>query len=190
MKWNDHTKIIEKDAHAFLSGSKYAWVNYDEEKLFSSYVASKAAERGTKLHKLAADLIEQKVKLPRSSQTLNAFVNDAIGFKMLPEVTLYYSRYAFGTADAICYNDNKKILRIHDLKTGVTKPNFMQLDIYAALFFLEYYKIPGEVQMEFRIYYQDDILVRNPEADDILPIMDKIRKFSNLLAKIDSEMEV
>ena len=34
MIWNDHSKLEGK--HAFLSASKYSWVNYDENKLAES----------------------------------------------------------------------------------------------------------------------------------------------------------
>ena len=59
--------------------------------------------------------------------------------------------------------------------------------IYAALFCLEYRVKPGEIEIELRIYQNDDILVCNPEADDILPIMDKIQRFDKMLARIDEE---
>ena len=59
--------------------------------------------------------------------------------------------------------------------------------IYAALFCLEYRVKPGEIEIELRIYQNDDILVCNPEADEILPIMDKIVRFDKMLARIDEE---
>ena len=31
MNWNNHSSL--KDQHAFLSASKYHWVNYDNEKI-------------------------------------------------------------------------------------------------------------------------------------------------------------
>ena len=70
-----------------------------------------------------------RVKLPKTKQTLNMHVNDAIGFKMDPEVVLYYSENCFGTADAISFKDN--LLRIHDLKTGFSETNILQLKIYS-----------------------------------------------------------
>lgn len=60
------------------------------------------------------------------------YVNDAIGFKMTPEQPLFYSENCFGTADAISYRN--KLLRIHDLKTGLIPAHMEQLMIYAALF--------------------------------------------------------
>ena len=38
--------------------------------------------------------------------------------------------------------------------------------------------------MELRIYQNDDILIANPEVDEILPIMDKIVTFDKCLNKI------
>lgn len=185
MIWNDHKKDVPEGSHAFLSASKYHWINYDDDKLIDAYVAFKAAAKGTELHALAKSLIVNKVTLPRRKITLNQYVNDAIGFKMLPEMPLKYSKYCFGTADAIHYSEKNKELRIHDLKTGITPASFHQLEVYAALFFLEYKKIPGETDIELRIYQNDEVLVGNPEADDILPVMDKIIRFDKILARID-----
>src|SRR5690349_5801605 len=103
--------------HAFLSPSKPAWMNYDLDKLDKTYTTSQAARRGDELHALAHDLIRLGVKLPGKRTTLNLYVNDAIGYRMTPEVALKYSENAFGRADAISFRKNK--LRIHDLKTGV-----------------------------------------------------------------------
>ena len=107
---------------------------------------------------------------------------------METEVVLYYSERFFGTADAISFSNG--VLRIHDLKTGKTgkiEDHMEQLLVYAALFCLEYKMKPGEIKIELRIYKNDDVLVCNPEADDILPIMDKIIHLDNLLAKLEYE---
>lgn len=186
MNWNNHSKDVPEGSHAFLGASKYHWLNYSDEKIVEAYNNHLAKVRGTELHDLAAKLIKLKTKLPSSRKTINMYVNDAIGFKMRPEQPLRYSEFCFGTADAICIRKNT--LRIHDLKTGKTKPSFKQLLVYAALFFLEYkeYK-PGDMRIELRIYYDDDILVMNPEADDIVPIMDKIIKFDKILKKIKED---
>ena len=85
--------------------------------------------------------------MPRNKATFNAYVNDAIGYGLDPEVVLYHSENAFGTADAIGFDEKKHLLRIHDLKTGVTRVNMVQLHIYAALFCLEYEKLPGEINV-------------------------------------------
>ena len=60
-----------------------------------------------------------------------------------------------------------------------------QLEIYAALFCLEYKVKPGDIDIELRIYQNDDILCHNPTAEDILPIMDKIVHLDKILEKQD-----
>ena len=183
MNFNDHYQL--KGEHAFLSASNYHWLNYSDEKLEERYITAKAAEKGTRLHALAAECISLGVKMPRNNKTLNAYVNDAIGYKMTPEVVLLYSLNAFGTADAISFGH--KLLRIHDLKTGVIPASMSQLKIYASLFCLEYGVKPGEIDMELRIYQNDEILVDEPETDEIAHIMDKIVVFDK---KIDALKEV
>ena len=124
-------------------------------------------------------------KLPKSQKTLNMYVNDAIGYKMTPEQMLYYSDNCFGTADAISFKQN--VLRIHDLKTGEIPAHMEQLLIYAALFCLEYRVKPGDIQTELRIYQHNEILLHEPAADEILPIMDKIISFDKVLKQIKEE---
>lgn len=185
MIFEKHSKL--EGQHAFLGASKYHWINYDEAKLAESYANYLAKERGTKLHDFAAQCIRLGQKLPRSQKTLNMYVNDAIGFKMRPEQILYYSDNCFGTADAIAFNN--KMLRIHDLKTGTIPAHMEQLFVYAALFCLEYRVRPSTIDMELRIYQSDDILIHNPCADEIEPIMDKIVAFDKVISKIRSEEE-
>ena len=113
------------------------------------------------------------------------YVNDAIGFKMDTEVVLYYSDRFFGTADAICFRDN--ILRIHDLKTGKTAVHIEQLEIYAALFCLEYKVKPSDIGIELRIYQNNEVLYHNPEPEEIKDIMDKIVYLDKILDKYEKE---
>ena len=174
MKFNDHSAL--SGAHAFLSASKYHWLNYSPEKLIESFRTSQAAAKGTRLHELAAEHIRLKMRMPRNKVTFNNYVNDAIGF---------YSVNCFGTADAISFD--KGLLRIHDLKTGVTPAKIDQLMIYAALFCLEYDIRPGEINYELRIYQNDDILITNPEGDEISPIMGTIISFDKIIEKIKEE---
>lgn len=169
--------------HAPFSASQNSWLRYDDEKALTVYKNKKAAEMGTKLHAWAKETIDLGIKQPKSKKTLYAYVNDAIGFKMSTEVVLYYSDRFFGTADAICFRNN--VLRIHDLKTGVTPVHIEQLEIYAALFCLEYKVKPGDIDMELRIYQNDEVLIHNPTAEDILPIMDKIVHLNKLLEKAE-----
>lgn len=183
MNFNKHSNLEGK--HAFLSASKYHWVNYDDEKLDDVFRSFYASQRGTELHALAAQCIKLGVKLPRTRKTLNMYVNDGIGYKMTPEVTLYYSDNCFGTADTIIFKND--MLRIHDLKTGVTPASMKQLDIYTALFCLEYGKDPAKIDIETRIYQSDDIIIREPPADDVLYVMDKIVAFDRRIEKLKLE---
>ena len=183
MNFNDHSRL--EGQHAFLGASQYHWINYSEEKLAERYSTFLATLKGTELHEFAATCIRLKQKLPRSQKTLNMYVNDAIGFRMKPEQILYYSENCFGTADSISFKDD--FLRIHDLKTGVVPAKMEQLKIYAALFCLEYKKKPGAIQMELRIYQNDQVFVHNPTAEEILPIIDKIISFDKVINKIKSE---
>ena len=185
MQFNDHRNLNGK--HAFLSASKYSWISYNKSKLVDTYKNFRAAERGTILHEFASTCINLGQKLPRSKKTLNRFVNDAIGYKMTSEQPLYYSDNCFGTADAISFNNN--ILRIHDLKSGVTKPSMDQLLIYAAIFCLEYKIKPSDISIELRIYYMNDVIVFEPEVDDIVPIMDTIVEFDKIINELKSEGE-
>lgn len=185
MNWNKHFDL--KGQHAFLGASKYHWINYDEDRLAEVYSRYTAAQRGTIIHDFAAQCINLGQKLPRSQKTLNMYVNDAIGYKMKPEQVLYFSENCFGTADTISFRNG--LLRIHDLKTGVIPAHMEQLMIYAALFCLEYRKKPSDIEMELRIYQNDEILICNPEVDEITPIIDKIITFDKLLTKIKSEEE-
>jgi hypothetical protein len=180
MKFNPHYNLA--GSHAVLGASNYHWVNYSPDKLVNTYNNLLNKQRGTKLHELAANLISMRVKLPKTKQTLNMHVNDAIGFKMDPEVVLYYSDNCFGTTDAISFKDN--LLRIHDLKTGFSETNILQLKIYAALFCLEYQYEPKDIQMILRIYKLDDIQECIPDPNEIKYIMNKIIEFDKLIESV------
>lgn len=186
MNFNKHFSVEGK--HAFLGASKYHWINYDEKKVVESYLRHQATLKGTILHDFAAQCIQLGQKLPKSKKTLNMYVNDAIGYRMTPEQVLYYSDNCFGTADAISFRDN--LLRIHDLKTGVTPAHMEQLEVYAALFCLEYKIKPSNIDIELRLYQNDEVLIHMPTAEDIVPIMDKIITFDKALMKIKMETEL
>lgn len=171
--------------HAFLGASKYHWINYDEDKVAESYSKYLATQRGTILHSFAAQCITLGQKLPKSRKTLNMYVNDAIGYKMTPEQILYYSDNCFGTADSICFRNN--LLRIHDLKTGVIPAHMEQLEIYAALFCLEYKIKPSDIDIELRLYQSDEILYHKPTVEDIAPIIDKIVTFDKIINRIKDQ---
>ena len=112
-------------------------------------------------------------------------VNDAIGYRMTPEQVLYYSENCFGTADAIKFS--KDFLRIHDLKTGDIPAHMQQLEIYTALFCLEYGIKPGDIGIELRIYQNNEILKEVPTPEIILPIMDKIKSFDKIIVSVKKE---
>lgn len=171
--------------HAPFSASQSTWLRYDDEKAMEVYMNRKASEMGTRLHQWAKDTIDLGIKQPRSKKTIYAYVNDAIGFKMKTEVVLFYSERFFGTADAISFRDN--FLRIHDLKTGKHPASMEQLEVYAALFCLEYKVKPSDIYIELRIYQNDEILYHNPTAEDIVSIMNKIVHIDKLLEKLDYE---
>jgi len=185
MNFNKHSELIGQ--HAFLGASKYHWLNYDEDKLIQAYLNSLAVQKGTELHELACSLIRLGVKLPKSKSTLNMYVNDAISYRLTPEQPLYFSRNCFGTADAISFNEKNHFLRIHDLKTGVTPAHMEQLEIYAALFCLEYHMQPKDIGMELRIYQNNEVLVHSPLGDDIKRIMQTIIVFDGKIEKIRVE---
>lgn len=184
MRFNNHTNL--QGLHAPFGASKSSWLRYSDEKAIETYQNLKAKEMGTKLHEWASDTIKLGIKQPRSRKTIYAYINDAIGFKMEPEVVLFYSERFFGTADTISFKDN--FLRIHDLKTGATPAKMEQLLIYAALFCLEYKIKPGTITIELRLYQNDDILIHNPQADEILPIMDKIVRLDKILQNIEGRV--
>ena len=189
MQWNNHSNL--KDMHAIIGGSNYHWLNYSTDKLAIILTNMKAKQEGTELHDLAKKCIDHKVFLKGNSQTLSMYVNDAIRFGMQTEQTLVYSVNCFGTADAIKFDEHKNFLRIHDLKTGTIPAKMEQLEIYAALFCLEYGKRysfkPADGNIELRIYQNDNIDIYSPTADDIVPIMDKIVTFDKFITKWQGE---
>ena len=177
MNFNRHSNLA--GTHAFLSPSKCSWMNYDIDKLDRVWFASQEAKRGTELHALAHQAIRLGVRLPDNGTTLSLYVNDAIGYKMTSEQILFYSDNCYGHADCIGFRNNK--LRIHDLKTGVNETSIGQLQVYAAIFCLEYRFKPFEIEMELRIYQNDEVKVYEPESDDIFHVMDRIITFDKRL---------
>lgn len=180
MNFNKHLDLEGK--HAYLGASKYHWLNYSDDKLVESYNNYLAVEMGTRLHALAKETIELGVKLPRNKKTLNMYVNDAIGFRMTPEQPLFYSENCFGTADTIAFSKN--LLRIHDLKTGVTPASMNQLKIYNALFCLEYSVDPHTISMISRIYQLNEIFEEEQNPDEIKDIMNRIIHFDKLIDRV------
>lgn len=196
MKFRTHYELEGK--HAFLSPSKYSWINYTDERLAEVYKNQQMIQRGTELHRIAKDLITNEIRLPRTKQTLNMYVNDAIGYGMSPEVILKplpFSDNAYGTADSISYSDKNKFLRIHDLKTGSSPASMDQLKIYAAFFCLEYgdeigiKNDPSKIDIELRIYQSDNVVTHLPDPDEIKDIMDRTIAGNDIIEHLKS-MEV
>ena len=102
---------------------------------------------------------------------------------MEPERVLYYSDNFFGTADAINFADD--FLRIFDIKTGKIPAHMEQLEIYAALFCLEYRIKPSKIGIELRIYQNDEVIIFEPDAKEIKAICDKIVDFDKVLTEFD-----
>ncbi len=184
MGFNLHSDLIGK--HAVLSASKHSWINYDDEHLVEMASRQMNAALGTRLHVFAAEAITLGQKLPNTQQTLNMYVNDAIGYRMQTEVVLFYSYNAFGTADAISFRD--RLLRIFDLKNGVSPTKETQLEVYAAYFCLEYGVKPGAIGYDLRIYQNDDVYEFDTDPDRIAHIMDRIITFDKLLNEMKEEM--
>ena len=182
MNFAKHSNL--EGLHAPFSPSKSSWLRYDEDKALTVYRNMRAKEIGTRLHAWAKETIDLGIKPPRSKQPLYAYVNDAIGFKMSTDVVLHYSDYFFGTADAICFRNN--FLRIHDLKTGIHEASMEQLEIYAALFCLEYRVKPNELDgCELRLYQSDEVICHVPDPKDILAIMNKIVQLNKALEQFN-----
>lgn len=186
MNFATHSEL--RGQHAFLSPSGYHWINYDAEKLERTYQNFLSVQKGTELHDFACKAINLGIKLPKTKRTLNMYVNDAIGYRMSPETVLFYSKNCFGTADAISFRDN--MLRIHDLKTGQTSASMHQLEVYGALFCLEYEQKPEAIHSEFRIYQANEVSVYEPDPKDIRIIMSKIIEFDDLINKMKLEERV
>lgn len=198
MIFNKHSELEGK--HALLGASKHSWLNYDDEQLIRAYVNSFSPTIGTLVHDYAKDKILYRQPMEDNRSEKNAlllhllknqipyqvipletifynlvpYVNDAIGYKMTPELVLYYNEYSFGTADAISYTRN--ILRIHDLKTGQNQASMDQLMVYAAWFYLEYKKEVNfqKSRTELRIYQNNEVIVHTPTNQEIAGIMDRV----------------
>ena len=174
--------------HAFLSPSYYHWVNYDEEKLSVRWRTARAALEGVEDHKYAAEAIELREFQMDESHTLGMYINDCIRDRMTPELVLYYSDNCFGTADAISFRN--RLLRIRDLKTGITRTSVSQLEVYTALFCLDYGEDPYEIETELRIYQNDEVREYTADPAHIAYIIGKIIAFDERLNELRLEEEL
>lgn len=181
MKFNNHYEIPETK-HAFLSPSSYHWINYTADKVRDRYFSKRNVALGTELHEYAKNAIRLKQRQSNRKNCINRYINDAIGFDMTPEVTLVANRVCFGKADAISFDGNK--LMIFDLKTGQTPAKFEQLDIYSALFCIEYGINPLSIDIEERIYQFDSYTSKEPDQNYILQLMGTIEDFSSIVEEL------
>jgi hypothetical protein len=210
MNFNKHFQLEGK--HALLSASSWRWLYDDEESLIKRIRSQYSTDIGTILHNVAYKHIKYQIKMNKYDkknvmlellsngipgyvvdaldfdsmyENLMTYVNDCVGFRMKPEVVLYYSNNFFGTADAIKFDEKEKFLRIHDYKSGVTPAHMEQLLIYAALFCLEYRIKPSEIEVELRIYQNNQIVVHNPAPDEITNVMRTIEKREKFLTDVN-----
>ena len=147
-------------------------INSIEEFMFNKYYIEKydsLSSEGSRVMLCFKKLIKQ---YPEMLNCVKSYVNDTIGYKMHPEVVLYFSDDLFGTSDALIFNKKDKLLRIHDLKTGATLAHVEQLMGYAALFCLEQHIDPMSINYELCIYQGNDILVATPDGSDVKPFYD------------------
>ena len=187
MLFNKHLNLA--GTHAFLGASNYHWINYEDDKLDRAFLLSEAARKGIALHEFARNAIRLGIRLPELPLTMNMYVNDAIGYKMIPEQLLFHSINCYGTADTISFRRSTNMLRIHDYKSGVTKTSERQLYVYAALFCLEYGYKPHEIATELRIYQSNEVRVYEGDPDFIAHIMSKIVIFSDRIDELKKETE-
>lgn len=185
MRFNRHLHLHGE--HAFLSPSNYHWINYTPNRLSERWTTARAAAYGTFQHEYAME----QIKLGKHSEhsgTVASYINDCIQHKMTPEQVLFYSENCFGTADAISFR--YKTLRIFDLKTGVIKGSVHQLEVYAALFCLEYDVDPYAINIELRIYQDNEVLIYDADPEDITYIMEKIQLFDKQIVQLKLEEEL
>lgn len=176
MRFNRHLRL--QGEHAFLSPSSYHWVNYSPDRLLERWTTAQASAYGVLQHEYAHKEIEAG-RLSDHIGSVGLYINDGIRHRMTCEQVLFYSENCFGTADTMAFRYNT--LRIHDLKTGVVKGSVHQLEVYAAIFCLEYNKDPRKIKFELRIYQADEVIVYDADPEDIIFIMDKIVEFDRLI---------
>jgi hypothetical protein len=155
--------------------------------LAERWTAAQAATYGIAQHAYAQGEI-QAGRLSSHVGTLGMYINDAIRYRMNCEQVLFYSENCFGTADAISFR--YRTLRIFDLKTGVVPGSVHQLEIYAALFCLEYDIDPFKINIELRIYQADEVIVYDADPEDIAFIMEKIQEFDQQIEQLKIEEEL
>lgn len=224
LKYNDHSDITKFNKHALLSASQSSWVNKDDDQVLMQWARGYSQALGTAMHEMAYFHIKHLFKVSKASkkeillQLLSRYnipeaaieigfdfdllfenwmiyVNDAIGFRLEPEVPLKYSDIAFGTADAVLPLDSiikNNIIRIHDYKSGTSPVHASQLLVYDAFLCLEYDLRPGDFKHILCFYQvkkdEDGIFIPTvstyePTVDELSHIMDDIKHKSELIMK-------
>src|SRR3954471_1981755 len=185
LRFRKHSHL--EGQHAFLSPSSYHWINYDEEKLAYRYKTIRASLEGLEQHRYAAICIEERIVQDDETTTVGMYINQCIQYRMSAEIVLFYSPNAFGTVDSIAYRHRR--LRISDLKTGVSRTSEHQLEVYAALFCLEYDLDPLSMRdIELRIYQDNSVRMYLGDPYFIKGIMEKVVKFDEVLNRLREEM--
>lgn len=171
--------------HAFLSPSQPAWLRYSDSHLIDMYRQESAKQKGTRLHAWAEETIKLGITQPlKTENSLYNFVNDAIGYNMESEKLLYHTDYCFGTSDAIKFDGT--VLRVYDLKTGVTKPHPDQLKVYAALWCMINKVDPKKIIIDMRFYQINDVIQVPFDPDEIRKIISIIKHHESILKKEDT----
>lgn len=185
------SRNTSRSDHAFLSPSKFHWIRYDKEKLVKAFYNYLAVEKGTRLHAVAAELIDLKRMQPKNDDTFNMYVNDAIKFKMEPEKKLWFSENLFGTADALSFTPESRgrraLLRIHDLKTGTTPAHMEQLMLYAGLYCLVKHLDPFDIDFELRLYQSNEIKIANPDSSEISDLIGVMLEADRVVSEIRAQ---
>lgn len=213
MNFNLHSEL--RGRHAIFAPSVPYWMNDSEEEAIQRYCSSFATAVGTALHSLAEDHIRYSVKMTRFDnkyvplallkakipasvvdrlpvdnlfENLMLYVNDCIGFRMTPEVVLYYSDIFFGTTDAIHFDERERLLQINDYKSGSSPAKMDQLIGYDALFRLEYCPLlrirPEEIRSELRIYQFGEVRLCEPEPDEVISVMNHIKALDKTMSAL------
>lgn len=184
MRFNKHLRL--QGEHAFLSPSSYHWINYTPDRLAERWTTAQASAWGVYQHEYA----QKEIRAGRLSQhegVLGMYINDCINERMETEQVLFYSENCFGTADAINFRYRK--LKIFDLKSGLIVAKVHQLEVYAAIFCLEYDKDPFDMDIELRIYQDPEVSVFDADPEDIKLIMEKIVDFDRQIEQLKREEE-
>lgn len=211
MIWKDHSRDPRRGDHALFSPSQMSWVNdRTEDEIMDRFSRQVAKDIGTIVHEIAKKAIATQTKFSKAAarslitmelvshdiprvafdssilaENFVNYINDAIGYMMIPEKDLYFSEWCYGTADAIQVDEARRVVRIHDLKTGVIPAKFLQLEIYAALLYLDHFPFmdPNDYRTELRIYQGGEILEEYPTAEEIASIMESIQWHSEIMDK-------